>query len=402
MNQKYKNVVIILSKKPELGKTKTRIAKDTSDSFSLKLSLAAFEDLIGNITNSDYYDVIVGTDTPEDLRWFENQYHISGIVSNIPPKENLSKRMNFAFETLLKKYEYQKAILIPMDMPFIQSEDLISAFTRLDTSSYVLGPETNGGVYLIGMNKDAFKKDLFDNIPWSTPHSLEGLVNNYGRKNTHLLKLKDDINTFQDILINKDLIQTFCPKLFNLLQQDGYFFDDGNHFVDFDTINICIPTVSAIVERRVKQGVEILLQTRNKPTTDPTYSGSLEIPSGLIERYESACKAVIREVKEEVGLDVVLDESQKESIEFLGIRNDTVIGYQPFFSSQQIRGGRSYLNLAFICHLKNPDDPLEENKFETKSPHWIGIKKLKKMLEKTPEAFFTLNIPVLKKYIANN
>lgn len=399
MNKRYKNAVIILSKKPSLGKTKTRIAKDTSDSFSLKLATAAFEDLINNLANSDFNDLIVGTDCPEDLRWFESQYHTSGITINVPSEANLSERMKFVFDNLLNEYEYEKAILIPMDMPFIQSEEIISAFSRLDSSSFVLGPETNGGVYLIGMNKDSYNENLFNNVPWSTPHSSEILENNFGRNNVHKLKLKDDINTFQDILTNKDQIKVCCPKLYELLQKEGYYFDDSNHFVDFDKLNICIPTVSAIVEREKNGKTEILLQTRNKPSTDPIYSGTLEIPSGLIERYENACIAVIREVKEETGLEVLIDEKQGEVQAFDGGKNDSAVGYEPFYTSQQTKGGRAYLNLGFICKVKNPDSDLEENKYETKNPHWVNINKLKKMLEDSPTEFFTLNIPVLNRYI---
>jgi len=399
MNKKYKNVVIILAKKPTLGKTKTRIAKDTSDAFSLKLATASFEDLLNNLANSDYNDLIVGTDNSEDLRWFENQYHTSGITVNVPPDSNLSEKMKFVFNDLLNKYDYDKAILIPMDLPFIQSEEIISAFSRMDSSPFVLGPETNGGVYMIGMNKSAFAENLFDNVPWSTPHCFEALESNFERSKVHKLKLKDDINTFQDILVNKDQIKIYCPKLFDLLHKEGYYFDAANHFVDFDTLNICIPTVSAIIEREVKGSIEVLLQTRNKPSTDPIYSGKLEIPSGLIERYESACKAVVREVKEETGLDVEINNSFDTEYTYEGDKNDQVISYQSFCTSQQTRGGRSYLNIGFICTIKGEEMVLEENKYETKNPHWVKLDKLSNMLKETPTMFFATNVPILKKYI---
>lgn len=399
MNKNKKNVVIVLAKKPTLGRVKTRIAKDTSDSFAYKFSIACLEDLLNNLNSSDYFDLIVGTDTFEDLEWYEQTYNISGIAIDFNPEANLSERMKYAFNNLAFVYEYEKIILIPMDMPFIQGDEIISAFSRLDKFPYVLGPESNGGIYLIGMNGKSFKKRLFDNVAWSTPHSFDNLIRNFGLKNTYKLRLKNDINAFQDILTNRDHIKLYCPKLFDLLQREGYYIEQTNRYVDFDSINICIPTVSAIIERINDGKSEILLQTRNKPNLDPIYSGCYEIPSGLIHRYENAFTAVIREVKEETGLDVILDSDWLEQPTFEGNKNDSVLGYFPFYVGQQTKGGRAYLNLSFICRLKDPNSPLAENKYETKDPHWITLKKLEKMLKSDPNRFFLLNIPILQRYL---
>lgn len=399
MNQIKKNVVIVLAKKPDFGKVKTRIAKDTSNSFAYKFSIACLDDLLNNLDNSNYFDFIVGTDSSEDLEWFERTYNISGFTINLGPESNLSEKMKFVFSHLSSVYDYEKIILIPMDMPFIQSEEIISAFTRLDKAPFVLGPETNGGVYLIGMNSKSFKKKLFDNIAWSTPHSFDTLIQNFGLKNTFKLKLKDDINAFQDILINRDQIKLYCLKVFDLLLREGYYTNNADRYVDYDSIDICLPTISAVIERKNNGKTEILLQTRNKPTLDPIYSNCLEIPSGLIKRYEDAFSAVIREVKEETCLDVVFDSESSKHFSFEGDKNDSVLGYSPFCISQQMKGGRAYLNLGFVCSLKETNSLPIENKYETKDPHWVSLEKLEEMLKNEPNNFFLLNIPILQKYI---
>lgn len=399
MNQNHKNVVIVLAKKPSLGKVKTRIAQDSSNLFAYTFSVASLEDLLNNLNNSNYYDFIVGTDTREDLEWFEQTYNICGIGIKLDPQTNLSERMKYIFHTLFTVYEYQKVILIPMDTPFIQMDEIISAFSRLDKIPYVLGPETNGGVYLIGINSKYFKKKLFNGIAWSSPHSFDNLINNLGLKNTYTLKYKDDINAFQDILINRDRIKLYCPKIFNLLQREGYYLKSSDRYIDFDTINICLPTVSAVIERDNNGQTEILLQTRNKPTIDPIYTGRFEIPSGFIHRYEDAYRAMEREVKEETGLDIAFDSHALEQSIFEADKNDSVLGYSPFYISQQTKGGRAYINLSFICSIKEVDSPLKENKYETKDPHWVTVNKLEQMLKDNPSQFFPLNIPILQKYI---
>ncbi len=60
-------------------------------------------------------------------------------------------------------------------------------------------------------------------------------------------------------------------------------------------------TVGAIITRR-DDGVEKLLLTRR--TIEP-FRDRLCLPGGHIDRFETARDAIIREVKEEVGLDFV-------------------------------------------------------------------------------------------------
>jgi len=45
--------------------------------------------------------------------------------------------------------------------------------------------------------------------------------------------------------------------------------------------------VSAIIEREHVGEAQVLIQTRWKPTRDPEYSGTLEIPAGGIHAYEN-------------------------------------------------------------------------------------------------------------------
>ena len=61
-------------------------------------------------------------------------------------------------------------------------------------------------------------------------------------------------------------------------------------------INFCF--VSAIIERERNGEIEVLVQTRWKPHSDPVYSGTLEIPAGGIKRYENVYDAITREVFE--------------------------------------------------------------------------------------------------------
>jgi 8-oxo-dGTP diphosphatase len=59
-------------------------------------------------------------------------------------------------------------------------------------------------------------------------------------------------------------------------------------------------TVAAIITRHNGKNLQVLLTRRGIPP----YKGQWCLPGGHIDRYETARDAIIREVKEEVGLDL--------------------------------------------------------------------------------------------------
>lgn len=162
-----------------------------------------------------------------------------------------------------------------------------------------------------------------------------------------------------------------------------------------DQINVCIPVVSAIVER-VKDGKkEILVQTRWQPEIDPKYSGTIEIPAGWIDRYENVYEAVKREVFEETGLRVKKIIPEVKTKEY-SPRDDSNFAFVPFCCQQQLKGGKPWVGFVFLCEAE--DGELRHQEEETKDVRWIEVKELKKIFENTPKKIFTLQLGVLEYY----
>jgi len=376
---------------------KTRIAAEINPKFALEFSMACLTDLILNVSGSDYYDLIVGTNTPDELEFFKEYHNLPGMLTEGATQ---SDKFHFIFSKLLNKEGYRKVVSIPMDLPFLSEEDMITAFTWLDTFPFVHGPESNGGIYLIGI-RNPYTKNIFRGINWSTPVSFEDLVKNCGQANVYALKQRADLNSFKAVLDARRGIAHHCPSLFKLLVKEGYYLPD-DRYVDFDTLPISIPVVTAIVQRRGLDGLEVLMQTRWKPSIDPIYTETFEIPSGLVHKHEPVYQAVVREVKEETGLQVEIISPYPE-LEFglqehCGIRNDTAIAYIPFCCVQQTKGGRAYVGMAYLCKVVGGE--LQPNPSESRNPFWIKLSDLTEMLQETPDTIFTLNIPVLQWYIA--
>ena len=128
-----------------------------------------------------------------------------------------SQRFSFLFSHFKKSYE--KVILIPSDVPSITESSLINAFNTLENNDYVFGPEYNGGVYLIGMNKNP--NNIFNRVRWSTESSLKDLVR-ASKNRSYLLKLKGDLNKLEDLKSFKEDIEKGSPLLYKFLANNFY------------------------------------------------------------------------------------------------------------------------------------------------------------------------------------
>lgn len=157
-----------------------------------------------------------------------------------------------------------------------------------------------------------------------------------------------------------------------------------------------IPVVSAIIERIRNGQTEILIQTRWKPSRDPVYSGTFEIPAGWVDYYESVYDALKREVKEEAGLTVIkIKPDIKTKVH--SPKDDGAFAFMPFCCQQQIKGGRPWVGFVFLCEVEDAEPVPQET--EVKDIHWITKAELKRLFTEEPNKFFTLQLPVIDYYL---
>jgi len=64
---------------------------------------------------------------------------------------------------------FDQLIVCGTDTPGLSSRHFLSVAESLRTNDIVLGPSADGGVYLIGLTKATFTKNLFADISWLTP-----------------------------------------------------------------------------------------------------------------------------------------------------------------------------------------------------------------------------------------
>ena len=197
------NALIIFIKNPQLGKVKTRLAKTVGDEKALEIYLK-----LSKITRENCQilwrdaSILRGLSNIQPYVFYSDFINTNDDWSNdifkkaVQSGEDLGDRMSNAFLFILKNHA--KACIIGSDCPTLSVAILKSAFDVLDNHDFVVGPSTDGGYYLLGMNatqdrefrkseigfRDTLPKSeianpkltppqyLFENMVWSTENVL--------------------------------------------------------------------------------------------------------------------------------------------------------------------------------------------------------------------------------------
>ena len=195
-------LLIIFTRNPEPGKVKTRLAKD-----------------VGNITAFKIYNFLLEhtVSVTKNLTVRKEVYYSEAIAENdiweteiftkkLQQGEGLGKRMKNAFQEGFRN-GYKNIIIIGSDLYDLQREDLEKAFQLLQEKDAVIGPATDGGYYLLGMNQ--LFPEVFEDKEWGTSSVLENTLKDLKGKNIALLEARNDVDYYSDIKDHKDFQQFF-------------------------------------------------------------------------------------------------------------------------------------------------------------------------------------------------
>lgn len=129
--------------------------------------------------------------------------------------ENLQQGLSFgerfagAFELLFSR-GFEQVISIGNDCPSLNAGDIRLAAQYLKTKGAVFGPATDGGAYLIGLNRAVFNPLAFAALDWQTDHTLEDLKV-YAAADYYTLSEKADLDSPAEL--QKQLQQGNFPRL---------------------------------------------------------------------------------------------------------------------------------------------------------------------------------------------
>ncbi len=116
---------------------------------------------------------------------------------------DLGERMANAFEEGFRLYS--PIIVIGTDLWTLDVFDIHKAIKALKMHSTVVGPSSDGGYYLLGLN--AFNPKVFEQKKWGTSTVLSSTLNDLKEEDVFLLQEKNDIDTYNDLSKHPELMQ---------------------------------------------------------------------------------------------------------------------------------------------------------------------------------------------------
>ena len=187
-----KNLLLVFTRNPELGKVKTRLAKTVGNATALKIYIFLLErtrDIAVKVAadKAVYYSVKIRENDIWDASIFQKHQQIG---------EDLGIRMLHAFKNGFKA-GYEKVMIIGSDLYDLTAETIENAFSVLEKNEVVIGPAEDGGYYLLGMN--SLEEKIFKNKDWGTETVRKDTLEDLRDKKVFLLGELNDVDVFEDI-----------------------------------------------------------------------------------------------------------------------------------------------------------------------------------------------------------
>lgn len=188
-----KNLVLIFTRNPELGKVKSRLAKDVGEN----AALAIYKFLL-NHTKNVTQNLLVDKQVWYSENVTENDIWDAKIYDKYEQLQvnDLGKRMEQAFKLGFKK-GYEKIVIIGSDLYDIEGRDFYKAFEALNSNEAVIGPATDGGFYLLGMKR--MIPEVFENKNWGNDTVLKSTLKDLEKYTFTQLEEKNDVDYLSDI-----------------------------------------------------------------------------------------------------------------------------------------------------------------------------------------------------------
>ena len=204
MPKSYHARLIIFTRYPEPGTTKTRLIPALGEQGAADLQRRMTEHLISRIDHpctSRSLDLEIRYEGGNETlmrSWLGNDF-----TYHPQPPGDLGHRMRIAFDEAFRDgAEY--VIISGTDIPGISADIIRDALEQLRRHDLVLGPARDGGYYLIGIRKGSWTRAnpaLFENIAWGTGEVLSQtrLAADRVGLSHRLLETLDDVDRPEDL-----------------------------------------------------------------------------------------------------------------------------------------------------------------------------------------------------------
>jgi uncharacterized protein len=199
-----KNLILIFTRNPEIGKCKKRLAATVGDVNALAIYKILLQHTV-NITErldchkAVYYDSKI---EKNDI-WQDDNYQKFKQIGS-----NLGLRMMYAFRNSFRA-GYEKVVIIGSDLIDLEPQQINQTFSALDTHDVVIGPAVDGGYYLLGMKE--MQTPIFYDKDWGTSTVRADTLSDLYSQKVAMLETLNDIDVYDD-LRGHDIFEPYLKR----------------------------------------------------------------------------------------------------------------------------------------------------------------------------------------------
>ena len=193
-----KAVVALFVRAPVPGRVKTRLAGGLGADGACCLYQAMVADMLRNIRECAFplylfHDGREASALP--AAW------IAGAAKVIAQQgQGIGERMAAAFEHCFAE-KIQQVMLVGSDIPGLDAARITAASAALASYDGVITPVIDGGYCLIALQRERYRRRIFEEIPWSTEQVLRITLQRFAEcgLSVHLQSALHDIDTLEDV-----------------------------------------------------------------------------------------------------------------------------------------------------------------------------------------------------------
>ena len=189
-------IYILFAREPIPGTVKSRLAAQIGNEPASRVYEALLKDTVSALCAAG--DPFAIAHTPESTPRYFSAFARNALECFPQEGENLGKRMERTFDKCFA-VGYEKVVIVGSDIPFLSTEILREASSKLEDNDVVIGPCSDGGYYLIGLSQPT--PELFKHISWGDQKVLGQTLDIIQQQGYRIYMLPElfDIDRFDDL-----------------------------------------------------------------------------------------------------------------------------------------------------------------------------------------------------------
>lgn len=188
-----------MAKAPVAGTVKTRLEPLLSGKQCAALAECFLRDTVEK-TKALNKPLIIAYAPPEG-RGFFDKFKNHEITVHEQYGDDLGEKIYSTFNSVFER-GFDSVVMIGTDSPTFPPEFVEEAFDLFDSGAdAVLGKTLDGGFYLVGLLRKIVRKEIFENIEWSSPRTFLQTKENILRLKLNLKEIADwyDVDEPEDL-----------------------------------------------------------------------------------------------------------------------------------------------------------------------------------------------------------